>query len=251
MAAGTARLRTRRAVIGIVAAAVVGAAGVMAAHGDGAVTISPERGEPGAAYTVTVDCGAAPVIYRRNTQDSNVQMTMVPYLPPELSEISPSTWRVTATASTTDDQWVVSCDGVEVGSERFDAESPHLWIGPRPTLFESPYAWRTELEGTDCPDGTEAAVRIDSDSARDVATTVTIDRYGDWRVRLPVPNGDAEMRVAASCGSVTYPDLLLTTTSTEPELTEPTDSISPAPTPSAAPSAPAAAAVAGSASFTG
>ena len=116
MAAGTARLRTRRAVIGIVAAAVVGAAGVMAAHGDGAVTISPERGEPGAAYTVTVDCGAAPVIYRRNTQDSNVQMTMVPYLPPELSEISLKLRRA-ARAGTADAQ------GLDVRIARESIES--------------------------------------------------------------------------------------------------------------------------------
>jgi len=180
-------------------------------------------------------------------------MTLAPYAPPYLSEISPSTWRVTAIAHTTDDQWEVSCDGVSIGTDRFDAESPHLWIGPRPYPFEAPLAGRTQLEGTDCPDGTQASVRIDSDSTGRTATTVTIDQFGDWNVRLPVPNGDAEMRVVAVCGSVTYPDLLLTTTSTVPvpEVTESTESTEPSSAPSVTPLAPPAEPISDSATFTG
>ena len=79
----------------------------------------------------------------------------------------------------------------------------------------SPFFPRSDVEGTDCPNGTQAAVTITVDG-QPTTYIATIDRYGDWAVDLPVPFGTEAMTVVATCGTVSYAQLTIPTTTTFP-----------------------------------
>ena len=175
----------------------------------------PASGPEGSSYDIDVDCGTPPALANKHTQDGPDQGTIAAFVPDDATEISPSTWRVTRTAGTTDEIWWAECEGTNVGQDRFDAESPHLWFGPRPSCCSSPLEGRTTVEGTDCPAGTTVDVAIYVEGSDAVGTaSPPIDEYGDWSTPLPWPVGERAMRVTATCGSVTYDDLIATTTST-------------------------------------
>ena len=182
----------------------------MAAVADGSLTITPSRGVPGAHYQVAVSCGEQPLVARRNLQDDYVQATIAPT--PVDHEVAPSTWVLDQTATRFDAEYTATCKGVFAGSDRFDVKAPHLWFGPRPRYpFDTQP--RTQVEGTDCPDGTTATVSITT-GGKTSTSKATIDHYGDWSAVLPVPVGQAEISVDASCGAVAYPTLRATTTTT-------------------------------------
>ena len=235
--------------------AIGGAAAVAGA--EGGMTITPSSGPPGTSYDVDIKCGEMPAIKQHHTQDGYVQMTIAPYGPDDVSEVSPSLWRVTETAGTTDEEYFASCGdaSASAGSGRFDAESPHLWFGPR--VEHTPYqlVGKTTVEGTDCPAGTQAEVSIRSGDV-DLQKTAVIDEYGDWSVELPAPVGDTTFAIDASCGSVTYERLQATTTSTSssvPQIVDPTvtaPSTTTTTTTAPTPAAPATA-QAGTADYTG
>ena len=173
-----ARVTRRRWAIlgGATLLAITGAGAVAGADGDMAIT--PASGAPGTSYTVEVTCGELPAIKQRHTQDAYVQMTIAPYGPDDVTEVSPSLWQVSETAGTTDEEYWAECDGAEAGTGRFDAESPHLWFGPRPQLGPDLLVGKTTVEGTDCPPGTEATVEIGYDGDIILPRTAAIDQYG-------------------------------------------------------------------------
>lgn len=245
------RGRRRWLVLGGAAVAIVGGAAAVAGA-DGGLTITPSSGAPGTSYDVDVACGEMPEIKQHHTQDGYVQMTIAPYGPDDVTEVSPSLWRVTETAGTTDEEYWAGCGGVAAGEGRFDAESPHLWFGPR--VEHTPYqlVGKTTVEGTDCPAGTEATVTIAYDGDILLEKTATIDEYGDWSVDLPEPVGDTTYSIDATCGAVTYDALQATTTSTTASITmvPPTVTV-PATTPSTTPAPAPATAQPGSADYTG
>jgi len=247
------RVRRRRWALGGIALLAAIGGGTAVAGADGDLTISPSSGPPGTAYTVDVVCGELPAIKQRHTQDAYVQMTIAPYGPDQVEEVSPSVWRVAEVAGTTDEEYAAECGGVAAGTGRFDAESPHLWFGPRPQLGPDYLVGKTTVEGTDCPAGTEATVELHVDGDILLTETAAIDEFGDWTVELPQPVGDADYVIEASCGDVTYEALQATTTSTTqvPQLEDPTVTTPPT-TPSAEPAAPApATAQPGTAGYTG
>ncbi|MCB0959145.1 MAG: hypothetical protein KDB04_06440 [Acidimicrobiales bacterium] len=208
-------LRARRAVVVSLAigAAVLGGAGL--ARADGGVRISPASGPEGSSYDIDVDCATPPALANAHTQDGPDQGTIAAFVPDDVTEVAPSTWRVTRQAGTTDEIWWAECDGTNVGQDRFDAESPHLWFGPRPFCCFSPLVGRTTVEGTDCPAGTTPTVEVLVDGLDIIyVSQPSIDEHGDWTVELPKPVGDLAMTVRASCGDVTYAELRATTTST-------------------------------------
>jgi hypothetical protein len=202
--------RRSAAIVGL-GLVVLGAGGLV--HAQGGITITPSSGPPGTAYEVRVACGVAPEVKRADTQDGPLQGTIAPYPPDQLVEVSPSVWAVDGEATSTDDAWFATCEGAEVGTARFDAESPHLWFGPRPRPFPGPGFQYTTLEGTDCPAGSTATAQIQI--ADDVAVLESaVDELGDWSVELPAPLGQAEMTIRASCGDLAYDVLQVTTTTT-------------------------------------
>ena len=220
-----------------------------AAGAAGGLDLTPSSGAPGSAYTATVSCAVAPQVFRANTQGDPEQGTVAPYPPDEVSEVAPSTWQVQATAGDFDAAWYATCDGASGGDQRFDTESPRLWLGPRGRPFSNPSEPKTILEGTDCPAGTEASGTIAWDGDILTPFRAAIDEYGDWSVELPTPEGSSVMLITASCGSVSYDQLLLTTTSTSTPETVP--SSVPATTPTTVPTAPPATPRSGTADFTG
>lgn len=207
-------LRARRVVAGgAIGLVVLGGAGL--AMADGGLRISPTSGPEGSSYDIDVDCGTPPALANKHTQDGPEQGTIAAFVPDDATEIAPSTWRVTREAGTTDEIWWAECDGTSVGQDRFDAESPHLWFGPRPSAGFSPLVGRTTVEGTDCPPDTTAEVSIAVEGFDVIyLAEPEIDEYGDWSTPLPWPVGDRAMTVEASCGEVTYDALQATTTST-------------------------------------
>lgn len=248
------QIRRRRWVIAGVGVLVAIGGGAAVAGADGDLTITPASGSPGSAYAVDVVCGVMPEIKQHHLQDGYVQMTIAPYGPDDVTEVSPSLWRVDEIAGTTDEEYWAGCDGTPAGSGRFDAESPHLWFGPR--VEHTPYqlVGKTTVEGTDCPPGTEATVTIGYDGDIVLEETAAIDAYGDWTVELPEPVGDTTYAINATCGDVTYDELAATSTTSTTEVPELTDPTVTAPTtpPSTTPAAPApATAQPGSATFTG
>lgn len=241
------RLRRRwLAMAGGVGLVLVTATAVGAAGG---LDLTPSSGAPGTAYAAEVACGEAPLVYRANTQGAPEQGTVAPYPADEVSEVSPSVWRVQATAGDFDAAWYATCGDASVGDARFDAESPRLWLGPRGRPFSNPSDPKTILEGTDCPAGTEASGTIAWDGDILTPFRATIDELGDWSVDLPTPEGSSVMVITASCGSVTYDRLQLTTTSTTPPPTTP--SSVPATVPTTVPPATPATPRSGTATFTG
>jgi hypothetical protein len=245
--------RRRWLVLGSAALLAVGG-GAAVAGAEGGLTITPSSGAPGTSYDVDVTCGELPAIKQRHTQDGYVQMTIAPYGPDDVTEVSPSLWRVTETAGTTDEEYFAECGGTEAGTGRFDAESPHLWFGPR--VEHTPYqlVGKTTVEGTDCPAGTEATVTIGYDGDIVIEHTAPIDEYGDWSVELPAPVGDTTYSINARCGDVTYDALQATTTATStlptitmvpPTVTAPTTTTTSVPTPAPATAQP------GTADYTG
>lgn len=252
MERGARKIRRRRWLVLGGTALVAVAGGAAVAGADGALTITPSSGAPGASYTVEVVCGELPEIKQHHTQDGYVQMTIAPYGADVVTEVSPSLWQVAETAGTTDEEYVASCEGSAAGEGRFDAESPHLWFGPR--VEHTPYqlVGKTTVEGTDCPAGTEADVMIGYDGDIVLQKTAAIDEHGDWSVDLPAPVGDTDYSIAATCGAVAYDALQATSTSTTsiPQLEPPTVTTPPS-TPTTTPQAPPAAAQSGTADFTG
>ena len=229
------------AALGVAALAAAGRAGAAGPP----LTLTPTSGAPDSTYEVRVDCAQFPELYRGNTQDAPVQGTVAPRGTDEVSELAPSTWVLHATAGRTDDAWYARCGNDESSSARFDAEAPHLWFGPRPRLFtQDP---RTTVEGTDCPAGTTAEVRIGFEDVIITIGDVPIDQYGDWSVDLPRKVGDADLRVDASCGEVTYAQLTATSTSTSSSTTTSSTTTTAPPTPGPEPATP----VRSSATFTG
>jgi hypothetical protein len=222
------------------AAAVIGLA--LTAAADGGLSLTPSSGPPGTAYQVTVSCGDRPVVYRGFAQDDYVPGTIPPLPTDEVSEVAPSVWAADAVATDFDTPWWATCDGADAGNGRFDSERPHLWFGPRPTLFTLDP--RTTVEGTDCPAGTTATVSITADG-QTTTHQAAIDAYGDWTVALPSPVGSAELVIDASCGDVTYATLRATTT------VPPTTPTAPPTTPPTTPTAPPATPQPGTAGFTG
>ena len=246
------RMRRRWLVLGGASLLAIGGVGAVAGA-EGALTITPPSGPPGTSYTVEVVCGELPAIKQRHTQDAYVQMTIAPYGPDDVTEVSPSLWQVTETAGTTDEEYWAECGGTAAGTGRFDAESPHLWFGPRPQLGPDLLVGKTTVEGTDCPAGTEATVDIGYDGDIVLQHTVPIDPYGDWSVTLPAPVGDTTYRISASCGDVTYDVLQATTTSTSTPTTEPpvAPTVTTPPTTPATPAPAPATPQSGTATFTG
>jgi cell division septation protein DedD len=238
--------RRRLAACGI--AALVVATGAHIAAAAGGITIDPTSGAPGSSYTVSADCGPAPDIYAHNLQDSYVQAT-IGNRRDQLQEVAPSTWQLHVTAGQTDELYYGSCEGSSLGEARFDAESPHLWFGPRPPHGPDVGYERTTAEGTDCPDGTTAHVTITA-GGKTTTSDATIDQYGDWSVNLPSPVGTEEMTVDASCGSVQYAAIKATTTTTTTTTSTPATQPTAATTPTAPPATGAQAQPA-STSFTG
>lgn len=224
--------------------------GSLVARADGGLTVAPSSGAPGTRYAVTVDCGEFPLLYRGFTQDGYVPGTIGPRGTDEVSEVSPSVWRYDATAGRTDDTYWATCGQSTLGTGYFDAEAPHLWFGPRPRYIGEERDPKTTVEGTDCPAGTTATVRILLDGDAILTREAPIDEHGDWSVALPGAVGTREMTVDASCGGVTYERLVATTTSTSIPATTPATSGTTAP-PGTPPPATPATPQAGTAGYTG
>ena len=243
------RIRQRRWVVagGLVA---LGALGATAAGAVSGLDITPSSGPPGTSYTVKVTCDVTPSIYRANMQGDPEQGTIAPRPPDEVSEVSPSVWAVDATAGAYDANWYASCSDTPVGEQRFDTKAPHLWFGPHLHPFGLP-SDHTLLEGTDCPPGSTVTGQIRHDEDIVVPFTATIDQFGDWSTPLPGPLGTQELEADASCGSVTYDRLTVTTTSTSTPAPPPTTPPNTVPATVPPGTAPAATPQPASADFTG
>lgn len=231
------RLRRRRVLVALAMGAVLAGGGSLAAGATGGLTVTPSSGAPGSSYTVSVDCGEFPLIYQGNTQDAYVQGTIGSYGSDQVSMVSPSVWQASETAGDTDRRYWATCGQSTVGTGYFDAESPHLWFGPRPQYIGAERDPKTTVEGTDCPADTQAQGTIVYEGDLAKPFTAEVDEHGDWSVDLPAPVGQTEMTVYASCGSVTYPLLVATTTSTSTPDTTPTSTPTPVTTPRPAPPA--------------
>jgi len=207
-------------VVGVFAMILAGV-GVATAW-SGVLRIEPSAGPPGTPYTVRVKCPVPPTIFLRTRTDSPPGT-----LPqPEMRRTGPSEWTYNAVANRYDDLYSTSCDDKQQ-QERFDSNSPRLYLGPVSDTGPMSTAPYTRIEGTDCPDGTRAAVTITVDG-RPASHDAAIDRYGDWAVGLPVPFGSKTMVVQASCGAVHYSRFAIAgTTTTTTSTSSPTVTTAP------------------------
>ncbi|WP_426574788.1 hypothetical protein [Aquihabitans sp. McL0605] len=231
-------------------AALAGATGLLILGGwhltagaEGGLTVTPSSGPPGTGFQVQVDCGVTPSIFQINTQGDQVQGTIAPRPPDDVTEVSPSVWAIDETAGDWDSAYSATCDAAAAGTGRFDTDSPRLWLGPRPAHIAHSTPTST-LEGTDCPQGSSATGFFFIGETRK-AFSAEIDERGDWSVPLPVPFGSAAITVEASCGAVTYDTLRIDGPA------GPSPSVVPPTVAGAPPEAPAATPQPGTAGYTG
>ncbi|MEJ7584271.1 MAG: hypothetical protein WKF43_09340 [Acidimicrobiales bacterium] len=136
-------------------------------------------------------CPERPTIYGRPLADSPPP-TQVPL---SIQQAGPSQWTYDAMSGLYDDKYFAQC-GSSQATKRFDSDTPRLYLGPVPN--HPPHRFPIfDVEGTDCPDGTDAVVTI-AVGGRPTTYTATIDEYGDWSVELPVPFGSEPMTVVAA-----------------------------------------------------
>jgi hypothetical protein len=185
------------------------AVGVLIVLAGCSLGINPAEGPPNTPYKVTVLCNVKPTLYGRPLADGPPP-TQVPL---HTDQVGASQWTYDGVSGQYDDQYFAAC-GSRWVKQRFDTDAPRLYLGPVPEHI-SPFFPISDVEGTDCPNGTHAAVTISVDG-QPTTYTATIDRYGDWVVDLPVPFGTKPMTVVATCGTVRYPQLTIPTTSTTP-----------------------------------
>jgi hypothetical protein len=228
---------------GIVGVLVAGGASLAA----GILTITPDAGPPGTEFEVRVACEETPRAYEN--ERSGPHMTLPQ---PVFTEEAPGSWVYRRTAGDHDVVYTVDCgDRRAVG--RFDTDLPRLFLGPM--ADHGPGEQPTRVDGTDCPAGTRAEVDIEVGSGPDGTvshTVVDIDEFGDWFEPLPVPLGSQRMVISASCGSVTYADLVLPADGTPAPTVPPSTPASPGdPGSDAVTEAAAAVPRSGSPSFTG
>lgn len=187
---------------------VAGSAAHAAGDGSG-VIVTPDRGARGTGYEVSVRCVRNPGLSTRVLDGSETPGTIPPIdlLEPGAVAHEGDRWVYRTTAGPYDALYWANCgDATESG--RFDTELPHLLLGPQPSFLDPPHTPLTDLEGSDCPAGTKASIKVTADRRTTTATT-TIDRYGDWVYRLPILPGSKPMTISASCGSVRYPPLAI------------------------------------------
>ncbi len=230
--------RIRRLVVGGAAVVLLGSAGAGVAHaGSSFLGTTPDNGKPGTPYKVTLTCDQKPTLYGHQVDD-NPPGTQVPLV---IAPDGATQWTYNATAGDYDDQYGASCGDTSEGA-RFDADSPHLFLGPIAENISQTGQPRTEVLGTDCPAGTTASVTITLDGTTTIHTA-TIDERGDWTVPLAAPLANTQtIRAEATCGTVTYTPLFRSGQLVPPTVTGPTSPTTPttAPAPTApAPAAPA------------
>lgn len=186
----------------------------------GILTITPGSGPPGTEFEVRVACDEAPRGFEN--ERSGPHMTLPQ---PVFTEETPGSWVYQRSASDYDVAYTVDC-GDQRAVGRFDTDRPYLFLGPLADhgAGEEP----TRVDGTDCPAGTRAEVDIQVGSGPDATVShavVDIDEFGDWFEPLPVPLGSQRMVISASCGSVTYEDLVLPADHAAPPSTPPAPTV--------------------------
>jgi hypothetical protein len=212
----------------------------------GILSITPDAGPPGTEFEVRVACDEAPRAYEN--ERSGPHMTLPQ---PVFTEETPGSWVYRRTAFDHDVVYTVDC-GDRRAEGRFDTDKPRLFPGP---VADHGFGVEpTRVDGTDCPAGTRAEVDIQVGSGPDGTvshTVVDIDEYGDWFEPLPVPVGSQHLVISASCGTVTYEDLVLPADDPAPPPPPTVPTSSPASPGSGAAEAAPASARPGSPSFTG
>ncbi len=185
---------------GVVVAITVGAGVALA------TSVTPSGGAPGSSYVVKAPCTSEPQVYVVDLND-NPPATLDPRVG---SESSPGSWTFDVKAGN-DDQLVSARCGGASDTVRYDVERPALYPGPTYTNFASfrPELAGTTVVGTDCPAGTEASLSLRGTDGYRHATTAPIDRYGNWEVPIPVAAPAGDLKVAASCGGVTYAPIVI------------------------------------------
>jgi hypothetical protein len=194
-------------VVGGAAIVLLGSAGAGVAHAGGSfLGLNPDNGKPGTPYKVTITCDQKPTLYG-SPLDDNPPGTIVPLV---IAPDGATQWTYDATAGQYDEQYGASCGDVQEQA-RFDADAPHLLLGPVATNFGQTRNPKTEVLGSDCPAGTTASVTITLDGTT-TTHTATIDERGDWAVPLSSPYivypPTQSLRAEASCGDVTYAPLV-------------------------------------------
>ncbi len=198
----------------------------------GALTVVPARVDPGGEVTVTVECPTIPsVVYGRGYD-------VVMSVPPG-DGLQAGTSTVVIPADVAADLPVVAtCGAAEPMRVLVDVEHPAIGKVPIGSMLPEPNGL-SPLYGSDCPDGTEASIRITNwdygdgpQGGASYVVTQPIDESGDWSMTAPaiaaygvaptspVPEGTVlrELWLDASCGDVRYPRVTMVVQ----EATEPT-----------------------------
>ncbi|MEZ5179327.1 MAG: hypothetical protein R2746_13895 [Acidimicrobiales bacterium] len=228
-------MRRMRGLVGIGSVLVVGAVGLgsvgLGSAGAQVVPtleVSPLRVDPQEVVTFTVrDCSVAPELQVGESD-------FVRLVEPTATGV-PGEWSAQLEAGLTD--WTVTgtCGDVDLGEVVVDVDNPLMAFLPIGAFAPEPDP-PSEVFGSDCPDGTAAAVDFQAvrGTLRDaelgattVRTTVPIDRRGDWQARVPSATPGSMVRVSASCGAVTYSPLTFTVPAAEPPSTTTTTPTSP------------------------
>ena len=198
-------MRSRRVLtLGLALVGALSAAGVAIAQE--LVEVTPASGPPGTEYEVRVACPEQPTVF-----EADFGRTLSTVVPTPFVEGASGSWSLRRAAGQEDVQYDATCEGQQA-TVRFDTENPRLRLGPIPLRGLPSDEQLTRVEGTDCPMGTQARVTIDIGDPPDSdvsSAEADIDQYGDWHVPLPVPQGSQLMVVSASCGAVTYAELVV------------------------------------------
>lgn len=191
----------------------------------GSLTVAPLRVEPGGEVTITVECPTVPwVAYGRG-------IDVVAAVSPDQLQAGTST--VVIRAEVVDDLPIEArCGGGRELSVLVDVEHPRISIpgsfdaGGQPGTASILLETLSDLRGTDCPEGTDASIRITSwsygmaaDGEVSTVETRPTDGFGDWSLTGLMVTAEAietldpvapgtimrELRLDASCGDVHYP----------------------------------------------
>ncbi|WP_426574154.1 hypothetical protein [Aquihabitans sp. McL0605] len=193
--------------------------------------LSPGEGAPGTAYQGFVTCGGTSFSVTAVAAGDDVLR------PIPVDRTPGGSGSFDAVAGTSDVTYDVQC-GTKTDRMTFDVEAPVMRLGPVPVPAIVDLV-PTQVEGTDCPPGTQVSVHFTAAGGSSTAHA-PIDLFGDWLVPLPshLPVGTT---VSASCGAVAYDPIAL-----------PASAMEGAAGPVAAPTAAApAVAVAGDPTYTG
>lgn len=189
----------------LLAATVAEAAGIRSF-----LSISPDHGSRGDRYEVTVRCDENPGLSVRVLDGEKPPSTTPPLPtggPDGVANPEPGTWVYRTKADAYDRTYWAQCGELYQRAD-FDVDLPRLYLGPVPGPIDWNPPPRTKVLGTDCPPGATPQVRIVA-SGRTVTGKGRLDANHDWAFDLPSPAGTGDQFVTATCGSVTYPPLVV------------------------------------------